>query len=739
MTLQVEFQPQDVDVNAGSTRRVPTPGPQGEPGVSPVVSVSDIPGGHRVTITDADHPGGQSFDVMDGQDGSPGAPGQDGTSPEVTVTNITGGHRVTITDADHPGGQSFDVMDGQDGSPGAPGQDGTSPEVTVTNITGGHRVTITDADHPAGQTFDVMDGQDGSPGQDGTSPEVTVTNITGGHRVTITDADHPGGQTFDVMDGATGPTGPGVPDSGATGQLLGKKSGTNQDTKWLAPYIPYAQVDNTSTSTAFTASLPAVTEYFHGLKICLNNGVITSAAGFTINVNGLGAKPVYSNMSPATAETTLFKSDYTMEFIYDETRVAGGCWVMYRGYNSDTNTIGYQIRTNKMSLPMKSITYRYRLLFTGADGQGFVPANNSTSTNATSARTPCQDKIDPFGQIVYYGTTASVAAGSRPSASYLWEQYADITIGYSFIVSLTAWKPVYLKCAPQTDGSAIIDSSTPIVQALPSTEDGKIYIFLGVATAASTFELTLEHPVYWYNGGMIRPYTNAATPTAADVGAIPAPVSPSAGQELVYVGGAWVAADKVLIVNCTPTALNYSGVMDKYNSDLLTAYQAGKRIWFRLWVGVDSYIEAECTERWEAGLTYPSYNAFVLSDNSGTGIGTFFLYTSANSSDDNTYGATFYPALPVILAGFSDDPLTLALQPCPTTYSFGEKAEINVTVTATTQYHFSFSCPSGTPTILTINGITGMAGDTTLEAGAYYEVDVWDGIALITKIEVTAV
>lgn len=44
--------------------------------------------------------------------GSPGTPGDDGVSPTMTVTTITGGHRVTITDRDHPSGQSFDVMDG---------------------------------------------------------------------------------------------------------------------------------------------------------------------------------------------------------------------------------------------------------------------------------------------------------------------------------------------------------------------------------------------------------------------------------------------------------------------------------------------------------------------------------------------------------------------------------------------------------------------------------------------------
>ena len=44
--------------------------------------------------------------------GAPGNPGDDGYSPAVTIETITGGHRVTITDKDHPTGQSFDVMDG---------------------------------------------------------------------------------------------------------------------------------------------------------------------------------------------------------------------------------------------------------------------------------------------------------------------------------------------------------------------------------------------------------------------------------------------------------------------------------------------------------------------------------------------------------------------------------------------------------------------------------------------------
>lgn len=59
-----------------------------------------------------------------GPQGPAGADGTDGVSPEVTVSAITGGHRVTITDADHPLGQSFDVMDGEDAALPSGGNNG---------------------------------------------------------------------------------------------------------------------------------------------------------------------------------------------------------------------------------------------------------------------------------------------------------------------------------------------------------------------------------------------------------------------------------------------------------------------------------------------------------------------------------------------------------------------------------------------------------------------------------------
>lgn len=115
----------------------------------------------------------------------------------------------------------------------------------------------------------------------------------------------------------------------------------------LTVSIPFGQVDSTSTSTTFTATVDGITELRDGICCYLRNGVVTSASGFTINVNNLGPKPVYNTMAAATAFTTQFNVNYTMLFIYNSTRVSGGCWDMYVGY--DTNST-YNLNSNYVSI-----------------------------------------------------------------------------------------------------------------------------------------------------------------------------------------------------------------------------------------------------------------------------------------------------------------------------------------------------------------------------------------------------
>lgn len=82
-----------------------------------VGTTTTLPAGSNATVTNSGTGTDPilNFGIPAGVAGAAGADGQDGYSPAVTITSITGGHTVTITDKDHPSGQSFNVMDGEDG------------------------------------------------------------------------------------------------------------------------------------------------------------------------------------------------------------------------------------------------------------------------------------------------------------------------------------------------------------------------------------------------------------------------------------------------------------------------------------------------------------------------------------------------------------------------------------------------------------------------------------------------
>lgn len=325
--------------------------------------------------------------------------------------------------------------------------------------------------------------------------------------------------------------------------------------------ILYGAVDSASTATVFTATIDGLTELYDGVTIMLHNGVVTSASGFTVNINGLGAKKCYSNMTNATQDTTIFNVAYTMLFVYSEALDDGnGGWWIYRGYDANTNTIGYQLRTNSANMLAVQTGYRYRLWFTDADGQGWVPANTSSATDATKARALNTRPIDPFGAIVYCSHNATKSSGAGLGTGYQWAQYT-LTIGYSYVKNLVSGAPVYLKCTPQANGSAVMKD---IATALPTTKDGSIYIFLGVAYSTTAMELESYHPVYWHDGTGIRLWTGAE-PSAE----LPTVTASDNGKILQVSNGAWAVGD-------APSGGGSSGLLVTITGSNSAGYQMDK-------------------------------------------------------------------------------------------------------------------------------------------------------------------
>lgn len=99
----------------------------------------------------------KGIDYFDGKDG------KNGYSPTISITDITGGHKVTVTN--ESGSNSFNVMDGEpftyddftvEQLENLKGTDGISPTVTITEATGRHIVSFTDKDGV--KSFVVKDG-----------------------------------------------------------------------------------------------------------------------------------------------------------------------------------------------------------------------------------------------------------------------------------------------------------------------------------------------------------------------------------------------------------------------------------------------------------------------------------------------------------------------------------------------------------------------------------------------------
>lgn len=161
--------------------------------------------------------------------------------------------------------------------------------------------------------------------------------------------------------------------------------------------IPMGHLDSGSTATVMTATVEGITELRDGVCMWLRNGVITSASGFTLNINNLGAKPCYSSLAAATRSTTIFNVNYTMLFVYNSTRVEGGCWDIVYGVDSNTTYtpyslgFGYGTCTTAEATVAKaaSVSSSYKLVAGGIVAIKFdndVPANATLNVNGKGAK-----------------------------------------------------------------------------------------------------------------------------------------------------------------------------------------------------------------------------------------------------------------------------------------------------------------------------------------------------------------
>ena len=273
----------------------------------------------------------------------------------------------------------------------------------------------------------------------------------------------------------------------------------------------YGTCDTAAATTEKTVICPEFTaeDLVAGTEVVVKFSVTNSGAvaSLTLNVNETGAANIkyiangaYANI-PAVG---YIAANQVYQFTYD-----GTYWVVEMNYN--TNTVPDRIYHYYALTKAYTALYRYMICFTKNE-EYILPVNAVSNTTGTS-KVLTTEEFDPFGEIFYYNSTSTVSAGSTPGNSLLYpcttETLVDLRYSFNTGKTLTAKKPIYVVCVPQNNGKVKL-ASAPISQNLPTTQDGKVYIKIGLAYDTYRIILFQNKPVYYYVNGAIREWTNSA-------------------------------------------------------------------------------------------------------------------------------------------------------------------------------------------------------------------------------------
>lgn len=262
---------------------------------------------------------------------------------------------------------------------------------------------------------------------------------------------------------------------------------------------------------AFSASVPYISsasDLVNGIAVNLLFETAT-AANATLNISNTGAYRIYYRRT--TAATSHIAANSYCTLVFDATNQR---WVLQYSYYSDSNSVGYQIRTNSAIYYNKTgyTMNRYMLMFEVVGGL----CGTATTITTAATKTYVPFMYIPGGVIKYYSTSGAIAADAPFAASGLWDAYA-IDLRYSFNITtttLTEGAPVFIRMGVNGDGTltpACGEAAHPLVCSWPSSADGYVYLYLGRAYDGYHLELKYEHPIYQYVNGKVQLWTRTPT------------------------------------------------------------------------------------------------------------------------------------------------------------------------------------------------------------------------------------
>jgi len=287
-----------------------------------------------------------------------------------------------------------------------------------------------------------------------------------------------------------------------------------------------------STAASTTAKVVTCTEFSTsdlkaGAAILVTfTATNTGAVGsLTMNVNSTGAKAMKKQYNTSTGNLTSageLIAGNTYLFVYNATYSSNaGAWVLITAdYNNtyDMSQLFSCSGTTNTELETSANGglgyHRYCLLMMTPNQKWSAISAVSDSTAAdqgTSSAKVASTANFLIDSSILYPTTNIYAA---PGGTCAFAAYSAIGFNLRYSIGTTATnvmlssqKPIYLVGIPNADGATFkLDSTQWWTQDLPTSNDGKIYIYLGLAYSTSNIYLNAYHPVFCHNGTNVVPY-----------------------------------------------------------------------------------------------------------------------------------------------------------------------------------------------------------------------------------------
>lgn len=244
----------------------------------------------------------------------------------------------------------------------------------------------------------------------------------------------------------------------------------------------------------------------------------------------------------ATLNETLDNQVY-QKWTYDDTTKAYYDGTTFRSINFDCQSNGLQETSDQNTYERISHYYayfvagasginRYTIVMQDKDGNYQSVVNEDNNTSSALNKTANTAKFRLNTPMFYYSSSSRIVSGNRVGANTMWSVTGLIDMRYSLNIynnatsKMTAYAKIYLVGTVDDEGYFRLDTTKWWAEGEPTTDDGKIYVYLGIAYGGDTYpyrlapELEYANNAYWFKNGQFRHYPDTGKIYDGDVAGI---------------------------------------------------------------------------------------------------------------------------------------------------------------------------------------------------------------------------